>query len=412
MKFSYAVLMGALMTPLCVRAVYAPIPEQEQGKDFTVTLKAGYSYDTNIFGAPSHTVIPAPDGTTHDVTPIASSVWEVAPRFTYNRSISDLTFFSAMYGLILDEFENRPGQKLLPSHSFSIRVAHAFSQTSNLDISDALNIARNPQALLPLSNVPVNTDQSLLHNELDGRYVAALTPKIGIEAKARSTQFNYRNETLSRLLDRTENLYGLASNYAVLPEFKAVGEVRHQDVYYQKDGYEEKNKRSNYAMGGFDYAVAKKLTMTARAGAEWRHRVNAPDTSAPFIEVTGEYHYTEQSFLTGGYSHTIDEASDPTAFTDQKIDRYFVSVQHAFTPLIVGSASIDYEPATLQARPGRTPPGTNIEESTRRAGVAITYLPRNNWLISVTFDYDRVSSDDPSRTTQRQRVGVNAAYTF
>jgi hypothetical protein len=412
MKFSYALLFGAVLTQLPVRAIYAPLPEQDQGKDLMVTLRTGFTYDTNIFGAPAHTVGYAPDGTTHDIKPIASDVWEVAPRVTYYRSISDQTFFSLSYGLLLDEFENRPGQKLLPSHNVNVRLAHAFSQSSTIDFSDTLDIARNPQALLPLSNVPVNTDQSLTHNQLDGHYAGSLTPKIGIEVKARSAQFSFRNEVLKRMLDHIENLYGLAGNYAVLPEFKAVGEVRHQDVYYSKQGYEEKNKRSNYAMAGFDYALAKKFTVTARAGAEWRHRVNAPDTSAPFVEFTGEYHYTEESFISGGYSHSIEEASDPTTYTDQKMDRFFVSVQHSFTALIVGSASIDYEPATLQARPGHVPPATNLDESTRRMGVALTYLPRKNWMISATYDYDRVLSDEPSRTTERQRVGINAAYTF
>jgi hypothetical protein len=42
----------------------------------------------------------------------------------------------------------------------------------------------------------------------------------------------------------------------------------------------------------------------------------------------------------------------------------------------------------------------------------LTYLPRKNWMISATYDYDRVLSDEPSRTTERQRVGINAAYTF
>jgi len=412
MKFTYALLAAAALAGVSARAIYAPIPETDQGKDFTTTLRAGYTYDTNIFGAPAHTVIPTGNAQTVDVVPISSSVWEVAPRLTYNHSLSDQTFFSASYGLVLDEIVNRPGQKWLPSHDLSLRLAHAFSQSSNIDLTESLSLARNPEALLPLSGVPVNTDQSLTHNELDGRYVASLSPKAGIEVKARSTLFNYRNDALSRLLDRMENLYGVGANYAVLPEFKAVAEIRHQDVYYRTDGDERKNKRSNYAMGGFDYAVAKKLTITARAGAEWRERVDAPDTTGPFAELSGEYHYSELSFITGGYAHTFDEASDPNTFTDEKVDRFFVNVQHSLTPLIVASASIDYEPAVLQARPGLTPPAVNLHETTRRGGLALTYLARKNWIISATFDYDRVLSDEPSRSTERKRVGINAAYTF
>ena len=38
------------------RAVYAPIPEEEQGKDFSLSLMSGISYNTNIFGSSTDAV--------------------------------------------------------------------------------------------------------------------------------------------------------------------------------------------------------------------------------------------------------------------------------------------------------------------------------------------------------------------
>ena len=391
MKFTYALIAGVMVAALPAWAVYAPIPEQEQGKDLTVSVRAGISYDSNIFGGASGA--------------IGSNVWELAPRIAYNASVSDQTFFSANYGLTLDEFERRPGTKLLDSHDLTLRTAHAFTRSTTLDVTDAFMVSRNPESLL--NGVPLNADQSVTRNQLDGRFVTALTPKIGTEIKTRSVYYKYRNAVLGRSLDRMENLYGVAADYAILPELKGVAEYRRQDVYYRKEG-ELKNKSSDYVMGGLDYEVAKKMTVSSRVGVEWRRRSAAEDTTAPYAEVSVRYDYAERSFLTGGYAYTYDESSDTLRFTDQRVQRFFVMLQHALTPLIVASASGDIEPAVLQGRAGIP----NLNETATRVGGALTYTPTKNWAISASYDFDYVKSDDPSRNVERHRVGLSASYTF
>jgi hypothetical protein len=394
MKFTYALIVCGLVAALPVRAVYAPIPEQDQGKDLTISVSGGISYDSNIFGGATD--------------PISSTVFEFSPQIAYNVSLTDQTFVSASYTLTLDDITNRPGDKLLDSHTLNLRAAHAFTKETVLDLNNTVMLARNPQSLL--NGVPLNTDQSFAREQFDGHLTAPLSPKASIDIKARSAYTKYRNSVLGRMLDRVENLYGVAGDYAVLPEVKAVAEYRHQDVYYMKEGVESKNKQSDYVMGGFDYAVAKKLTVSGRLGAEWRRRVHQNDATAPFVEFSGRYDYAEKSFITGGYGYSFDEASDPTRFFDEKVARYFVNVEHALTPLIVASLSADIEPAELQGRPDAGQ--RNINETARRFGAALTYLLRKNWSISLTYDRDSVSSEDPSRATNRDRYGVTATYTF
>jgi hypothetical protein len=385
-----AVIAGLVgISPL--RAVYAPIPAQEQGKDLTVSLRAGLSHDSNIFGAATNEV--------------DSFVWEVAPRIAYNASLTAQTFLSAAYGLRLDYFDDRPGDKSLDSHDALLRLAHSFSPSTSLDINDLFTVARNPESLL--AGVPLNTDQSYRRNQLDGRWTTGLTAKVGLTVKARSINYHYRNASLGRGLDRTENLYGLSGDFALLPEFKLVGEYRHQDVYYRKLG-ETKNKNSDFLMGGLDYAIAQKLTLSGRLGAEWRDRAAERDTTAPYVELSGKYDYAPASFFAGGYGYTLDETSDTARFTDAKIHRLFANVQHRVTALITASGSFTYEPSRLLGRRGQV----NIDETTTRFGAALSYLPSKNWVIAATYDYDRVSSDDPVRKMRRNRVGVSASYSF
>jgi hypothetical protein len=85
-------------------------------------------------------------------------------------------------------------------------------------------------------------------------------------------------------------------------------------------------------------------------------------------------------------------------------------VQHSFSALIVGSASFDYEPASLNGKPG-TGQG-DIDEDSTHAGVAITYLPTPAWKVTGSYDYDFVYSGLNYRGLNRSRVGVSATVTF
>lgn len=382
---------GLLLAANPARAVYAPVPEQDQGKSLVVTLRSGLSYDTNIFGAATRNV--------------ESGVFTLAPKVAYNASVTANTFVSTSYQLTLDHFENRPGDQLLDSHEVTARAAHAFSSVSTLDVLDVFTATRNPESLL--SGLPLNADQSNNRNELNGTFSTAPTPKSNITVKARNVIYDYRDATLGRSLDRIENLYGLSGSYAVLPEVKAVGELRRQDVFYRKLG-EVKNKTSDYLMGGVDYALAKKLSATGRLGAEWRHRDAERSTTTPTAEFSLKYDYTETSFVSAGFMYTLEETSDPARYTDTKVRRVFASVQHHLTALIVASGSLTYEPSVLQGRRGTT----NVDEKTTRAGVALTYLPTKAWVVSAHYDVDDVNSGERARDMTRHRVGVSATFSF
>src|SRR5215212_92479 len=141
---SRALMIGGLLAALPVWAVYAPIPEQDQGKDLTVSIRGGVSYDSNIFGAATNEQ--------------DSVIWTFAPRVSYHLSLSAQTFFSASYALSLDRFQDRPGDKLLDSHDASVRLAHAFSKATTIDLNDTFTVARNPESLLP--GQTLNTNQS------------------------------------------------------------------------------------------------------------------------------------------------------------------------------------------------------------------------------------------------------------
>lgn len=391
MTFSRVLMLGGLLAALPALAVYAPIPEQEVEKDLKVSVRAGLSHDSNIFGAATQAV--------------DSVVWTLAPRIDYTASPTAQTFVSAAYGLTLDRFEDRPGDRLIDSHDLSLRLAHAFSKATTLDLNDSYVVARNPESLL--AGVPLNTDQSFTRNQLDGRFSTPLSPQTGLTLKGRSTYYKYRNDALGRNLDRTETLFGVSGEHTLVPELKLVGEYRFQDVSYRRAG-DLKDKTSNYLMAGADYEVAQKTSVSGRLGFERRSRDGERDLTAPYAEVSAKHDYAPKSYVAGGYGYTVEETSDVIRFTDAKVHRFFGTVQHALTALIVASGSVTYEPAQLQGRRGVA----DIDETTLRAGAALTYLATKNWTATATLDRDHVRSDDPVRRLSRTRAALGATFRF
>lgn len=391
MNVTRVVLIGGLLTALPVFGVYAPIPEQEQGKEWTITVRAGVFHDSNIFGAQSGA--------------ISSMVYEFAPKVAFNASLTDQTFASAYYALVIDHFDKRPGEKTLDSHDLFVRVDQSFSPVTSLHLSDSYVIARNPESLL--AGITINTDQSYKRNEFDARFETNLAPQFGTTAKFQSVNYNYDNANLGTSLDHTENLFGLSVGYTVVPELRTVGEARHQDILYQTGG-SFKNKHSNFVIGGVDYAFARKFTATGRFGYEWRSRDGEQSANAPYVETSLKYDYAEHSFVSAGYVYTLEETSNVVLYNDTKVNRFFANVQHSLSAFIVASGSVTYEPSTLQGRRGLP----NVDETTTRFGLALSYLPNKNWRFTANYDYDNIDSDDPTRGQNRARTGLSGTYTF
>jgi predicted porin len=383
---------SALAFCAAARAVYAPIPDQEQGKALTLSAEAGISYNSNIFGAATD--------------PISSMIYELSPKLTFNTPAgSNDTFYTGEIHPTFDYFENRPGTKEVDSFAADGRVAHSFSAVSVLVLSDSYSYDENPEALL--SGAPINTDQTIQSNEFNARYSFSPTEKLGLVVKARSIYYDYINRVLGDELNRFENLYGLEGDFALLPEFKLAGEYRHQDVDYRSNPG-EKNKHTDFLMAGFDYSLGPQLSASVRVGGEFRHRAGLSDETTPYVEVSGKYDYAKGSFVSVGYTYSLEETSDPIHFSDERVNNMFINVQHAFSPLLVGSVSLNYEPATLHGLPG-TP---DVSEDTTRAGLAVTYLPTRNWSLTASYDYDFVDSGLSYRGLNRSRLGVSATVEF
>jgi len=171
----------------------------------------------------------------------------------------------------------------------------------------------------------------------------------------------------------------------------------------------DNNKHSDFLMAGFDYNAGPKLSLSMRLGGEYRQRAGLSSETTPYAELSGKYDYAKGSFVSIGYTYSLEETSDPIHFSDEKANRMFVNIQHALSSLIVASASVDYEPSVLIGRPGEL---GDINETGTHAGVALSYIPTKNWTVSASYDYDNINSGLASRNLNRSRVGLSATVVF
>jgi hypothetical protein len=396
MRLYLSAFFGTLlmaMTPAAF-AVYAPIPEVEQGKAFTVYAAAGAYYDSNIFGGSTDTV--------------GSYVYRFDPSVAFNASLEAKTFVSASYRLTYDYMPDRPGKKDLDSHAFSARFAHTFTPQMELDVSDTYQISRNPASLLPGVATVVNTDQSYRRNQLDVRYATSLTKRTGLTFKGRDTRYNYDDDNLGRSLDREELLGGLTFSHTLLRELQAMAEYRHLVIDYATGGA-FKNKRSDFGLVGMDYAMNAKFSLSGRLGVEHRRREGEGSDTLPYAELGVKFDHGQNSYVSFGYGYSVEETSNIELYSDTSVNRFFVNVQQALLPQLAATASLTWEPSRLHGRKGVRP---DQDETNTQTGLALIYQPSKRWSVSVTWDYDHVSSDDASRQLVRNRTGLSARYVF
>ena len=53
-----------------------------------------------------------------------------------------------------------------------------------------------------------------------------------------------------------------------------------------------------------------------------------------------------------------------------------------------------------------------LDETVTRVGLALSWTPTKNWIVSATCDLDQVASDDSARDQERTRLGVDARFSF
>jgi hypothetical protein len=375
---------------------------------------------------------------------VESIGWEVSPGLNLKWTGEQTTFnLGYIYSYLY--YENPPpGQtgKTSQTHSFQALLDHSFNEQNKVKLQDSFVIGQEADFLragstfATFQRVPGNN----IRNYGGITYNAELSRLFGIELGYDNVYFHYQDSgtitnnlnqispSFGGLLDRLENYLHLDGRWKLQPDTVGVigyryGQVNYigdeiitQDLvtgaYYKSD---VRNSRSQYGYLGVDHTFRPDLTGSLRAGARYTQYPNEPDNGTslgPMLQGNLTYSYAPESSVQIGLNADLSatdifSAENGSVTTSAQSATIFGTLTHRIMPKLYGSL-------TAQFQNSRFIGGTYNNESDRYflAGLNVEYRFNQYLSTHVGYNYDKLGSDIPNRSFDRNRVyiGVTATY--
>jgi hypothetical protein len=122
--------------------------------------------------------------------------------------------------------------------------------------------------------------------------------------------------------------------------------------------------------------------------------------------------YAPESYLEGGVTHDIN-ATDVISFSgneftqDQESTVVYASLNHRIAPKLYGAVTAQFQNSTWR--------GGAIDGETEQyylAGINLKYLITPHFSTEIGYNYDKLESDLPGRSFDRNRVYIGVAATY
>lgn len=365
--------------------------------------------------------------------------FEVSPSVAFSWS-TEQTSASLSYLYSLRYYDKRPfgnSDKYDQSHSFNALLNHAFNARWSVNLQDSFVIGQEPdllragQTFNTYQRVPGDNIRNYGAINLDTQW----TPLFGTEVGYANTLFHYADTggnafspSLAGLLDRLENYLHLDGRWQVLPQTVGVLSYRYGQVDYTGDeevGFDldtgdiyhssVRNNRSHSGFVGVDHQFLPNLTGSVRVGARYTDYYNTPNKETdigPSANASLQYTYLPESSLQIGLSHDrnatdLFSARNGAITTDAESTIVYGSVNHRIIPRLYGGLVAQFQNSTLSGGDFN-----NVDEKYYLLGLSLEYRFTPNFSAQAGYNYDKLQSEAPNRSFDRNRVyvGVTASY--
>ena len=420
------------------------IPKPPKPWSISATLR-GF-YDDN----PS--TLPDNDPNKHDsfgfeVSPTASFVWNVEQT-----SVSLGYLYSFKY---YDHIPFGNSDHNNQTHTFNLSLDHAFSERYKIAVKDSFAIGQEPDILRSPGSTTIGTPFYVSGDNIRNYgaivFDGNLTREFGFEVGYDNTLYKYSDtsvnfDTLGNVipsiggpLNRMENQGHLDARWTINPETVALVGFRFRQTDYTEDQLiggnindpidfplvtsQDRNNRLYSPYLGVDHTFRPDLTGSLRIGATYSDYYNDSTQSpnwSPYVMASLHYAYAVESYLEAGVSHdrnttdvlgytvnTVGGLSRATFTTDAESTVLFADVVHRFTPKIFVTLNGQYQNSTFNGGVFE-----NDNEQYYLVGLDGEYRFTPNFSGHVGYNYDKLNSDVPGRTYDRNRVyiGVTGSY--
>ncbi len=430
------------MVALGASSLYsAPIPglTEEGGKNWSVAATLRGFYDDNINTSPNK----------QETFGI-----EVSPSVNYGIQWQQ-TQLTLGYVYSFKYYDHQPAgssTKYDQQHLFNVALDHAFTERYKLGVRDAFAIGQEPDVLR--TDNAFTTFQRISGDNIRNYgsivFDAQLTRLLGLEIGYDNSFFDYAQSGVqfddagnvlasnSGLLDRIENGIHLDSRWMICPETVGLFGYKFRNVSYTADeqiGFvvvnggpvpitsSQRNFREHSMYVGAEQTFSPNLTGAVRAGGSYVDYYNEiPESSTgwgPYAMANLRYTYAPQSTVEVGLSQDFNATdvvglrnSSPdttsTSFTtSQQATVVYGSVNHQITARLKGSLLGQFQYSSFDGG------GLNTEsERYYLLGLNLNYQFTPHFSSEIGYNYDKLDSDVPSRSFNRNRVyiGVTGSY--
>ena len=422
------IALGATGVHAAMDAAFDP----NDGKIWSVSATLRGFYDDNYAIQPSNARDAGGNRLKRD-----SYGFEVSPKGMVHLS-NDQTDFGAQYVYSLRYYEDREKNKADHSHQFDLWLKHNFNERYNVLVTDSFVVAQEPELIDPTFSTPTRANGDNIRNNGAINFNAGLTERLGLAFGYRNNFYDYKNDSgttfapsRSGLLDRIEHLANLDLRWKVQPQTTAL--VGYQFAWSDYNGDEEiasgldtseplksdvRNTRSHYAYVGVEHSMSDTWSAGVRLGGRYTDYYNTPDSEtslSPYANLLTRYTYLPGSYFELGFRHDRN-ATDVISTTltggnrvttDQESSAVYATLNHRITPKLTGNVLGQLQHSTFNGGSA-----DNAKDDFFIAGVNLTYRFNHYFSAEAGYNYDRLDSDDPTRSFTRNRayIGVTATY--
>jgi hypothetical protein len=313
-----------------------------------------------------------------------------------------------------------------------VDVNHTFNPRMSLELSDNFALFQNANQLLMGQTGRINGNN--ISNDGKAAFTFELSTRWSFVVGYENLLYSYEEDQYAAALDRMEQYGRLDLRYLLTPTTVAVVGTKIGSVDYNSGlgmyfpgapsnstlnpSSDVKDNRTYFAYGGFDHSFTPNFTGSLRAGAEIQEYTNfdVDNQVNPYVDVSLTYAYRMNSTAQIGLIHRTN-ASDVTGFVpgsiaegptlEQISTAMYVNVSHAITGKLTGTLTASWQSSEFI---GGVYDGEN--EEWWAVGASASYAIMKNVSATVSYYYDLLNSDIPSRDYNRNRVffGLTATY--
>lgn len=329
-------------------------------------------------------------------------------------------------------FEDRDDEPW--DHGVMVDMNSEYRLTENhvLRLNDNFSYSSEPTVLDRGTTVTLlRADGTNMRNLGDLKYIGQFTPLFGLEVGYANTWYDFEQDgagSYSAILDRLEHLIRAETRWTLSPTVAGILGYWYEMVDFTGDERvgvfspfksDTRNSTSHYIVAGADYTVSPHCFVSLRGGAQnvtYDNIPGEPDQWNGFGDVSTTFEYSEGSFFRvgGRYGRNRTDvlgAASPVMYQqltlDQETATAYGMIDHKITAQLSARLSGQLQYGTFNGGAY-----DNEAEAMYLVGISLNYDINQYLAVEAGYNYDRLDSDDSTRTYGRNRVFLGVRGQF